>query len=71
MVISGDGDLTSIGGNHLIHAARRGIDLTVVCANNQIYGMTGGQVAPTTPKGSRRRRRPTATPTRRSTSASS
>jgi len=53
MVISGDGDLASIGGNHLIHAARRGIDLTVVCANNQIYGMTGGQVAPTTPKGSR------------------
>ena len=53
MVISGDGDLASIGGYHLIHAARRGIDLTVVCANNQIYGMTGGQVAPTTPKGSR------------------
>ena len=53
MVISGDGDLASIGGNHLIHAARRGIDLTVVCATNQIYGMTGGQVAPTTPKGSR------------------
>ena len=56
MVISGDGDLSSIGGNHLIHAARRGIDLTVVCANNMIYGMTGGQVAPTTPTGS-----PTAT----------
>ncbi len=33
MVVSGDGDLTSIGGNHLIHAARRGIDLTVICAN--------------------------------------
>ena len=49
MVISGDGDLASIGGNHLIHAARRNLDLTVVCANNQIYGMTGGQVAPTTP----------------------
>lgn len=49
MVISGDGDLASIGGNHLIHAARRGLDLTVVCANNMIYGMTGGQVAPTTP----------------------
>jgi len=49
MVISGDGDLSSFGGNHLIHAARRGIDLTVVCANNMIYGMTGGQVAPTTP----------------------
>jgi 2-oxoglutarate ferredoxin oxidoreductase subunit beta len=52
MVISGDGDLSSIGGNHLIHAARRGLDLTVVCANNMIYGMTGGQVAPTTPEAS-------------------
>ncbi len=51
MVISGDGDLLSIGGNHLIHAARRGLDMTVVCANNQIYGMTGGQAAPTTPLG--------------------
>jgi 2-oxoglutarate ferredoxin oxidoreductase subunit beta len=53
MVISGDGDLASIGGNHLIHAARRGIDLTVICANNMIYGMTGGQAAPTTPVGFR------------------
>jgi len=52
MVISGDGDLSSIGGNHLIHAARRNIDMTVVCANNAIYGMTGGQVASTTPLGS-------------------
>lgn len=51
MVISGDGDLSSIGGNHLIHAARRNLDLKVVCANNMIYGMTGGQVASTTPKG--------------------
>jgi 2-oxoglutarate ferredoxin oxidoreductase subunit beta len=51
VVISGDGDLTSIGGNHLIHAARRDIDLTVICANNMIYGMTGGQVASTTPLG--------------------
>lgn len=51
MVISGDGDLASIGGNHLIHAARRNIDLTVVCANNMVYGQTGGQVAPTTPIG--------------------
>lgn len=50
-VISGDGDLASIGGNHLIHAARRGIDMTVVCANNMIYGMTGGQLASTTPHG--------------------
>ena len=51
MVISGDGDLSSIGGNHLIHAARRDIDLKVICANNMIYGMTGGQVASTTPMG--------------------
>ena len=50
-VISGDGDLASIGGNHLIHAARRDIDMVVVCANNFIYGMTGGQVAATTPTG--------------------
>ena len=53
MVISGDGDLTAIGGNHLIHAARRNIAMTVVCVNNGIYGMTGGQVAPTTPLGLR------------------
>jgi 2-oxoglutarate/2-oxoacid ferredoxin oxidoreductase subunit beta len=53
MVISGDGDLSSIGGNHLIHAARRNIDLKVICADNMIYGMTGGQVASTTPQGSR------------------
>ncbi len=53
VVISGDGDLTAIGGNHLIHAARRNLDLTVLCVNNRIYGMTGGQVAPTTPLGVR------------------
>lgn len=51
MVVSGDGDLVAIGGNHFIHAARRNIDLTVICANNGIYGMTGGQVGPTTPFG--------------------
>ena len=51
MVASGDGDLTAIGGNHLIHAARRNINLTVVLINNGIYGMTGGQTAPTTPRG--------------------
>lgn len=49
IVISGDGDLVSIGGNHFVHAARRNIDLTVICVNNFIYAMTGGQVAPTTP----------------------
>lgn len=50
-VISGDGDLFAIGGNHLIHAARRNMDLNVICVNNFIYGMTGGQNAPTTPLG--------------------
>jgi len=49
VVISGDGDLLSIGGNHFIHAARRNIDMLVICVNNFIYAMTGGQVAPTTP----------------------
>ncbi|NMC72275.1 MAG: 2-oxoacid:ferredoxin oxidoreductase subunit beta [Myxococcales bacterium] len=49
VVYSGDGDLAAIGGNHLIHAARRNVDLTVICVNNFTYGMTGGQVAPTTP----------------------
>lgn len=49
VVYSGDGDLFAIGGNHLIHAARRNIDLKVVCINNQIYAMTGGQTGPTTP----------------------
>ena len=53
MVVSGDGDLASIGGNHLIHAARRDIDMVVVCANNEIYGMTGGQVSPTTGLGAK------------------
>ena len=52
VVFSGDGDCASIGGNHLIHAARRNIDLTVICVNNNIYGMTGGQISPTSPKGS-------------------
>ena len=51
IVVSGDGDLISIGGNHFIHAARRNIDMLVVCVNNFIYAMTGGQVAPTTPLG--------------------
>jgi 2-oxoglutarate ferredoxin oxidoreductase subunit beta len=51
LVFSGDGDLAGIGGNHLIHSARRDIDITVICINNQTYGMTGGQMAPTTPKG--------------------
>jgi 2-oxoglutarate ferredoxin oxidoreductase subunit beta len=52
-VFSGDGDLAAIGGNHLIHAARRNVDLVVICANNFNYGMTGGQLGPTTPFGAR------------------
>jgi 2-oxoglutarate/2-oxoacid ferredoxin oxidoreductase subunit beta len=50
MVYSGDGDLAAIGGNHLIHAARRNVDLKVICVNNLTYAMTGGQTAPTTPE---------------------
>jgi 2-oxoglutarate ferredoxin oxidoreductase subunit beta len=53
IVTMGDGDALAIGGNHFIHAARRNIDLTVLLYNNAIYGMTGGQAAPTTPVGSR------------------
>ena len=49
VVFSGEGDLAGIGGNHLIHAARRNMDLVVICNNNFTYGMTGGQVTPTTP----------------------
>jgi len=49
MVITGDGDALAIGGNHFIHACRRNIDITVVLFNNNTYGMTGGQVSPTTP----------------------
>lgn len=49
VVISGDGDLFAIGGNHFIHAARRNVDIKVICANNFNYGMTGGQYSPTTP----------------------
>ncbi len=45
----GDGDCTAIGGNHFMHAAKRNIDMTVIIMNNHIYGMTGGQVSPTTP----------------------
>ncbi len=52
-VFSGDGDLSGIGGNHLIHAARRNMDLLVILVNNFIYGMTGGQNAPTTPEAAR------------------
>ncbi|MBM4332740.1 MAG: 2-oxoacid:ferredoxin oxidoreductase subunit beta [Deltaproteobacteria bacterium] len=53
VVFTGDGDCLGIGGNHFIHGARRNIDLTVIMMNNGIYGMTGGQAAPTTPLHSR------------------
>lgn len=53
VVVTGDGDATAIGGNHFIHAARRNIDITTVVFNNEIYGMTGGQVSPTTPRGAK------------------
>ncbi len=52
-VFSGDGDLFSIGGNHFLHAARRNVDINVICVNNFNYGMTGGQCGPTTPTGAR------------------
>lgn len=51
LVIMGDGDCAAIGGNHLIQAARRNLDVTVIVNNNRNYGMTGGQVSPTTPTG--------------------
>ena len=51
IVLTGDGDCSAIGGNHLIHAARRNVGLTVIVFNNDIYGMTGGQYSPTTPTG--------------------
>ncbi|MFQ6608649.1 MAG: thiamine pyrophosphate-dependent enzyme [Fidelibacterota bacterium] len=49
-VISGDGDIAAIGGNHFIHAARRNMNLTIICINNFNYAMTGGQAGPTTPE---------------------
>lgn len=52
VVLMGDGDGATIGGNHLIHAARRNVDLTVVLVNNLNYGMTGGQYSGTTPENS-------------------
>lgn len=51
IVITGDGDSAAIGGNHLIHSARRNIDITTIVFNNNIYGMTGGQYSPATPTG--------------------
>jgi len=53
IVLSGDGDLASIGGNHLLHTSRRNPDITIFCNDNEIYGLTGGQAGPTTPKGTK------------------
>ncbi|HYB04947.1 MAG TPA: thiamine pyrophosphate-dependent enzyme [Nitrososphaerales archaeon] len=52
-VVAGDGDISTIGGNHLIHAARRNTDLNVIMVNNLNYGMTGGQHGATTPLGAK------------------
>lgn len=51
-VITGDGDALSIGGNHLVHALRRNVDITILLFNNEIYGLTKGQYSPTSPLGS-------------------
>ncbi len=53
VVFAGDGDLLAIGGNHLIHAARRNMDINIICINNFNYAMTGGQFSPTTPEKAR------------------
>ncbi|MEM3703058.1 MAG: thiamine pyrophosphate-dependent enzyme, partial [Candidatus Bathyarchaeia archaeon] len=58
VVFTGDGDSAAIGGNHLIQAARKNIEILTVLVNNRIYGMTGGQVAPTTPHGMRTKTTP-------------
>jgi 2-oxoglutarate ferredoxin oxidoreductase subunit beta len=57
-VITGDGDALSIGGNHLMHAIRRNIDLKIILFNNQIYGLTKGQYSPTSPVGKRTKSTP-------------
>ncbi len=51
IVFTGDGDAAAIGGNHFIQVCRRNLDMTLVCMNNGTYGMTGGQSAPTTQRG--------------------
>lgn len=53
IVVAGDGDTASIGGNHLLHSIRRNPNITVLCNNNEIYGLTGGQTGPTTPSGTK------------------
>jgi len=53
ITVMGDGDACAIGGNHLIHAARRNLDICAIIVNNLNYGMTGGQYSPTTPVGAK------------------
>ena len=57
-VITGDGDGLSIGGNHLIHASRRNVDINILLFNNRIYGLTKGQYSPTSPQGFRSKSSP-------------
>lgn len=57
-VVTGDGDGLSIGGNHLIHALRRNVNLTILLFNNEIYGLTKGQYSPTSPLGARHKSTP-------------
>lgn len=64
VTFTGDGDCAAIGGNHFIHACRRNIDITIICVNNHIYGMTGGQVSPTTPTGKKATTTPYGNPER-------
>ena len=52
-VVTGDGDALSIGGNHLIHALRRNVNITILLFNNEVYGLTKGQYSPTSPRGQR------------------
>ncbi len=63
-VISGDGDALSIGGNHLIHALRRNINLTILLFNNRIYGLTKGQYSPTSERGKATKSTPQGSPER-------
>lgn len=53
LAVMGDGDSMAIGGNHIIHASRRNMDITAIIVNNNNYGMTGGQFSPTTPQGAK------------------
>ena len=62
IVVSGDGDLASIGGNHLVHVSRRNANQAVICNSNQVYGLTGGQAGPTTPKGTKTTSTPVGSP---------